>query len=572
MNEHNITQDRAEELAREQGLINTRELDEIMSNKQAYMSALDSYDSKIFKLEKIIRINKRAGNKYAVIRDEIKVKSYKLIRSQNKMLTGIMNALNNTSDSKAFNKELNKFVTKNQLEVQELNNFDYQKILDLKSNSKTIKLLKKNIKEFYALIDINEDFVNHLYLYENKIYILGKYEKYSFLGFIPSLNTSEFAKSVNPILSTYNLDIVKIIFILFSVLVVYFIRKVLYVSVESYLLKLQHVKKYVKDVLDTTHKPIDILIIFINIEIAIFIYNDFIVLDDVNRFFNMSYSFILTLVVYRVLNTISAIKIENIDYKNEEIKHEVINVGIKIINFIIIIIGLLFILYFGGVNLTAVLSGLGIGGFAVALAAKDSLSNFFGTISILLSDTLSQGDWIVVDSNEGVVVEIGLRVTTLRTFDNALISIPNAIVANKEVKNWNKRTLGRRIKMSLGVKYDSKAENINNVVKEIRQMLSEHPKIATENTSYKYQKAKSAKLVSRDDELGVKKTLLVYLDSFSDSSINILVYCFTKTTDWNEWLQIKEDVMYKIMNIFEKNSIEFAFPSLSIYNENEANK
>ena len=81
---------------------------------------------------------------------------------------------------------------------------------------------------------------------------------------------------------------------------------------------------------------------------------------------------------------------------------------------------------------------------------------------------------------------------------------------------------------------------------------------------------KGMNLVSKDDLEGVKKTLLVYLDEFSDSSIDILVYCYSKSVVWGEWLETKEDVMHKIMEILDKNNLEFAFPSLSIYNENNA--
>ena len=123
--------------------------------------------------------------------------------------------------------------------------------------------------------------------------------------------------------------------------------------------------------------------------------------------------------------------------------------------------------------------------------------------------------------------------------------------------------------MNLGIKYDSKPQDIQNAVSQIRDMLKNHPDLATEETDFQHTHKKSARLVSKEDDLGVKKTLLVYLDEFSDSSINILVYCFTKTTDWNKWLIIKEDIMYKIMDIFEENSLEFAFPSLSLYHENE---
>ena len=232
-------------------------------------------------------------------------------------------------------------------------------------------------------------------------------------------------------------------------------------------------------------------------------------------------------------------------------------------------------MYFAGVNLTTVLSGLGIGGFAVAFAAKDTISNFFGTLSILFSDVFSQGDWIEIDGYQGVVVEIGLRVTTIRTFDNALIAIPNGTFASKNIKNWDKRILGRRIKMYIGVKYNSKSEDIKNAVKQIHQMLDQHPGIATKATKYEYYKKNKslvAKLVSRDDLRGVKNNLLVYLDSFGDSSINILIYCFTKSVQWNEWLDTKQDVMHQIMEILEKNNLEFAFPSLSVYNENNVEK
>jgi MscS family membrane protein len=285
----------------------------------------------------------------------------------------------------------------------------------------------------------------------------------------------------------------------------------------------------------------------------------------------MVYAFIMTFIVYTTVNTIAGIKLKEISTEEKKVKNEVINVSIKLLNVFIWIIGALVILHLAGTELTAVISGLGIGGLAVALASKDSLANFFGTLSILFSDVFSQGDWIEVDGKEGTVVEIGLRVTKLRTFDNALIAIPNAVLANQDVRNWNKRSLGRRIKMHVGVKYDSKRDDIQNAISEIYNMLDKHPGIATKNTKYSYpQKNKKARAVhSIDDEEGVKKTLLVYLDEFGGSSINILIYCFSKSVAWEEWLEVKQDVMFNIMEILEKNSLEFAFPSMSIYHEND---
>ena len=566
INETNLTQPYLEDTLKAQDLSYLEELENIMSDKNSFTQNSDLYASDIFRLQKIITINKRARNKYAVIRDEIQLKTYRVLQNQNEMVRNILLALND-SDSEQFNNELNKYVIQNQVDNQKLVETDYHYILDSKENSKMFQKLKENAKEFYAIIDINADVINYLYKFEKRMYRLNKYSKYHLIGPVLAINDMEFVKEINPILELYGLNVVKLAIILALIIFIYFVRKVLYVALSSYLVNIKSLKTYTKDILQSIRIWLEITIILININMIIYVYYDFISIEDVAKTFNIIYSILVTIMFYKVLNVVASIKIHEIDPQNKKVKNEIINVGIKIVNFIIMIVGLLIVLHFAGANLTAVLSGLGIGGFAVALAAKDSLANFFGTLSILMSDVFSQGDWIVIDGNEGVVVEIGLRVTTLRTFDNALVAIPNAILANQDVKNWNKRELGRRIKMSLGIKYDSKSEDIKNAVNEIREMLDKHPKIATENTKYQYSAIKAAKLVSQDDSHGVKKLLLVYLDAFSDSSINILVYCFTKSTDWNEWLATKEDVMHKIMEIFEKNNLEFAFPSMSIYNE-----
>jgi len=376
---------------------------------------------------------------------------------------------------------------------------------------------------------------------------------------------------IDNFLNTYGLSIFKIVIILGLFLGIYFIRKVLFDLIQSNISKVISLKKYSKDIFNSIRKLLETIFIVINIELTLYVYNDFKTIGDFSIYFNMVYALLITYVVYTILNTIANIKLKDISTKETKIKNEVVNVSIKLLNVFIWIIGILIILYIAGVELTAVISGLGIGGLAVALASKDSLANFFGTLSILFSDVFSQGDWIEVDGKEGTVVEIGLRVTKLRTFDNALIAIPNAVLANKDVRNWNKRSLGRRIKMHIGIKYDSKREDIQNAISQIHNMLDQHNGIATVNTKYSYnESSKRARVVlSKDDEEGIKKTLLVYLDSFGDSSINILIYCFSKTVNWQEWLEVKQDVMLKMMEILEKNSLEFAFPSLSLYHENE---
>ena len=388
------------------------------------------------------------------------------------------------------------------------------------------------------------------------------------LSLIKQINHFEIVKDINSYLNVVGLSLAKVILIIIVSIILFILRKYVFQLLESMFLKLNYTKKGAHSILKSLKGPFQYLLIFLNIDMAIYIYRDFVSSDTENMIFSIIYSVIFTFALYKMINTIAYLKVNKLDRTNTKLKASVINVGIKIVNFIIVIIGILLILYFAGMDLTAVLSGLGIGGFAVALAAKDSLANFFGTLSILLGDTFRQGDWIVADGVEGTVVEIGLRVTTVRTFDNALISVPNANLANTDIKNWNKRQVGRRIKMSLGVKYDSKSEDIKNAVNEIREMLVNHPGISTQNAQIDKKYDQRAKMISYEDDKGIKNTLLVYLDEFSDSSINILVYCFSKTVNWAEWLALKEDVMHKIMEIFERNNLEFAFPSMSIYKEN----
>ena len=566
MNDANITQSEIKKLVEEQEISYEKALDDLMAQKQKYISELKLYNSEIFSLKKIISINKRAGNNYAVLRDEVQMKSYELIRNQNLMIKDILIALD-SADIKSFEKQLDKYTIKNQLFVDKLYKKDYSDKLALEPIYKTLRQAQKNIKEFYALKEINSDIISNIYKLQSKMYRLNKYTKYHLIKPVIFLNSLSIVNVINRILEPYGLTVIKLIFITIVFLFIYIFRKIIYVTLESYVLKIDALDKYSHQILEHIRKPIEVVIVIISLNMVVYIYNDFSSILTVARIFNIIYVLLITLMIYKVLNAFARIKLNEINTEDKKIKNELINVGIKILNFIVFMIGLLFILYFAGVDLTAVLGGLGIGGFAVAFAAKDTISNFFGTLSILFSDVFSQGDWIVIDGHEGVVVELGLRVTTIRTFDNALIAIPNGTFASKNIKNWDRRKLGRRIKMGIGVKYDSKSADIKNAVNDIRDMLQNHPEIATHRTKYEHGRIKGAKLVSKDDLEGVKKTLLVYLDEFSDSSINILVYCYSKSVVWQKWLETKEDVMHKIMEILDRNNLEFAFPSLSIYNE-----
>ena len=284
------------------------------------------------------------------------------------------------------------------------------------------------------------------------------------------------------------------------------------------------------------------------------------------NFLTITFVVAVTWLVLSVLNGYGMVLINELTKKSG--RKEVINLILKIIYFIIFVIALLIVLSKLGFNVSAIIASLGIGGLAVALATKDILANFFASVMLLFDNSFSQGDWIVCGDIEGTVVEIGLRKTTVRTFDNALIFVPNSKLASDPIRNWSRRKMGRRIRMLIGLEYSATTEQIKKCVEEIKQMLIDHPGIAKgDDMGSKKASRYDRGIVSIDDLAGYKSNLFVVVDEVADSSINILVYCFSKTIVWGEFLAVKEDVMMKIMDIVEANGLGFAFPSQSLYVE-----
>ncbi|MCT8139111.1 mechanosensitive ion channel family protein [Anaerobacillus sp. CMMVII] len=197
-----------------------------------------------------------------------------------------------------------------------------------------------------------------------------------------------------------------------------------------------------------------------------------------------------------------------------------------------------------GYDVNGFIAGLGLGGLAFALAAKDAIANLFGGVIIITEKPFSIGDWIKTPSVEGTVEDITFRSTKVRTFAQAVVTVPNSTLSNEPITNWTKMGK-RRISFHLGVTYTTSKEKLEVCSKKIEDMLRNHPDIDQE-------------------------TIFVRFDLFSESSLDVFIYFFTKTTLWGEFLAVKEDVNFKIMEILEEESVSVAFPSRSIYIEKEA--
>jgi len=267
-----------------------------------------------------------------------------------------------------------------------------------------------------------------------------------------------------------------------------------------------------------------------------------------------------------------AVSLKSIDFffvlkahssRKDALRKEVVNLGMKFTKMVVVIVFSVIALNHYGISVAAILSALGIGGLAFALAAKDTLSNFFGGLNIFFDDVFKQGDWIDVNGVEGDVVEIGLRSTTLRTFDNALVSVPNSEISIQRVKNWSRRKVGRRIKFWLPVAIDSSSKDLQKALSEIRDYLLKSDEISgdqhTANMDELY--LSKNKLLSARNYNGIKDTQLVYLDRVGTYSLDILIYCFSHTTNWSQWLGVKENLIFDILIILEDNNINFAYPT-----------
>ena len=213
----------------------------------------------------------------------------------------------------------------------------------------------------------------------------------------------------------------------------------------------------------------------------------------------------------------------------------------KLLRASIIITASLVILQNLGFSISGVLAFGGVGGIAVGFAAKDLLANFFGGLTVYMDRPFVVGDWVrSPDKNiEGTVEHIGWRLTRIRTFDKRPLYVPNATFSTISLENPSRMT-HRRIQETIGVRYDDIGQ-VRSIVESVKRMLIEH------------------------DEIDDMQTLIVNLNQFGDSSVNLLVYTFTKTTIWVKFHEVKQDVLLRIAEIIEEHGASIAFPTTTLH-------
>ena len=218
---------------------------------------------------------------------------------------------------------------------------------------------------------------------------------------------------------------------------------------------------------------------------------------------------------------------------------------VKAVKILIAFVGIAAVLEIWGIQVGPILAGLGLFGVAVALGAQDLFKNLIAGILIIAERRFNKGDWVRVDGVvEGTVEQIGFRSTMIRRFDKAPVFVPNTKLSDNAVTNFSEMT-HRRIYWHIGIEYRATIEQL----KTIRDGIEAY--------------------VLGSDEFAhpPEVSTFVRIDKFSDSSIDVMLYCFTKTTNWGEWLEIKERLAYHIKDVVEGTGSGFAFPSQSLYVE-----
>ncbi|GGE58809.1 mechanosensitive ion channel protein MscS [Streptosporangium jomthongense] len=250
--------------------------------------------------------------------------------------------------------------------------------------------------------------------------------------------------------------------------------------------------------------------------------------------------FIIVWGLLRVIRQVEAILVSPVKMK-KPMDYTTVNAISKISRAVVIITAVLIAMQSLGYSVSGVLAFGGVGGIAVGFAAKDLLANFFGGFIIHLDRPFKVGDWIrSPDRNiEGTVEQIGWRLTTIRTFDKRPLYVPNATFTTIAVENPSRMT-NRRIYETIGIRY-ADVSQMATIVADIRSMLEKHEDI--DNT----------------------QTLIVNFLAFSHSSLDIMVYAFTKTTQWVRFHEVKQDVLLKISNVIENHGGQVAFPTQTIH-------
>jgi len=259
----------------------------------------------------------------------------------------------------------------------------------------------------------------------------------------------------------------------------------------------------------------------------------------INKGFSLMYVYSIFWIILKVIDFIGLILNKRAEATENKMDDQLIPFIIEIAKIITYVFALVIVMgNIFEVNITALATGLGIGGLALAMASKESLENLLGSFTIFFDQPFTVGDIVTVGSVTGVVEKVGFRSTRIRTFDKSLVTVPNKKMIDAELDNLGLRPI-RRVKFNIGLTYETAPEQIKAIVTDIQEMINLHEK------------------TNQDGR--------VRFQEFGSSSLDIMVMYFVGSPKWEDLINVKEDINYKIMEIVKKHNSDFAFPSTTVY-------
>lgn len=252
--------------------------------------------------------------------------------------------------------------------------------------------------------------------------------------------------------------------------------------------------------------------------------------------FLVGYSFILLL--YQALDIFEISIQKRVREERDSLHRQILPYFKKILKILIAMVAVLMVLQSAGFNVTTILASLGIGGLAVALAAKESLKDIFGGLAIIADKPFALGDWIVCGDMEGTVMDIGFRSTQLKTFYDSVITVPNSVIADSVVDNLGRRK-ARRTRFTLDLTYDTSPEEMEAFVEGVKNIIAANP--CTRKDYYQ-----------------------VYFNSYESFSLRVFVNFFLKVSNWDEELLQKQNIYLEILRLGRQLKVSFAFPTQTV--------
>lgn len=262
-------------------------------------------------------------------------------------------------------------------------------------------------------------------------------------------------------------------------------------------------------------------------------------ISHVDRVFRIVSILLITWTAFRLVNAGAILLAEMSARTESKVDDQLVPLARKGAKVFIATLGFVLVAQNLGYSVSGLLAGLGIGGLALAMAAKDTLANLFGSLMIMLDRPFHVGDMITFSGGEGVVEEIGMRSTRVRTAAKTVVSVPNQNLANATVENQSQMPR-RRVKFTLGITYDATAAQMQELVTRIESLLRADPDVDPEQ-------------------------LMVRFTDFGASSLDVLVQYFTVTTEYPRSLEIRQRLNLELMRLVEEMGLQIAFPTRTVH-------